>query len=67
MSPPARPAPPAPLPTAPEKDDFDQVHESLTPDMTKPLVTEEEWQGIDFGPIDPKKSDLEFGAEGDKK
>jgi hypothetical protein len=53
---PAAPPPPPPPPPAPARDD-DLVHESLTPDMTKPLVTEEEWQSIDFGPINPEPPD----------
>jgi hypothetical protein len=69
---------PPPLPTAPPaarapgssaaKEDDDQVHESLTPDMTKPLVTEEEWKSIDFGPIEskPQDVDVDFGKGGKK-
>jgi hypothetical protein len=45
LKPAAKPAP------APKKKEDDEIHEDFG--MDKPMVSEEEWKSIDFGPIDP--------------
>jgi hypothetical protein len=60
---PAKPAPAKPAPAA--KKDDDEIHEDFG--MDRPLVSEEEWKSIDFGPIKEEPGvDLDLGKD-DKK
>jgi hypothetical protein len=55
-------APPKPAPAA--KKDDDEVHEGFG--MERPLVSEEEWKGIDFGPI-KQEPGVDLNLEKDDK
>jgi hypothetical protein len=60
LTPPARPQP------APAAKDDDEVHDGFG--MERPLVSDEEWKSIDFGPVNPEgpSVDLDVGKD-DKK
>jgi hypothetical protein len=63
----ARPLTPPPRPQpAPVAKDDDEVHDGFG--MERPLVSEEEWKSIDFGPVNPEDPsvDLDIGKD-DKK
>jgi hypothetical protein len=59
LTPPARPQP------APVAKDDDEVHDGFG--MERPLVSEEEWKNIDFGPVNPEGPSVDLDIDKDDK
>src|SRR5262249_44707953 len=55
---------PAPAKPAPAAKDDDDIREDFG--MDRPMVTEEEWRSIDFGPIKTEGQDVDLNLDKDK-